>query len=578
MTRAPQSMVEQPDLITAGQLLAVDPIGLGGARLHGLPGVGRTRWMRWMQAALPSDGPWIKVPVNVTLDRLLGGLDVAASLNAGRPLFARGLLATVNGGVLTLAMAERLPRSVAAIIALTMDRREVLVERDGFTDREATEFTVLAFDEAMEDEEGMDIALADRLAFRLEPDAERGFRYPEVDVASVRAARNRLPRVAVSDDALAAIAASAAAVGAKSSRAEFLTLRAARAAAALSGRNTVDEEDLTIAARLVLAPRATQVPANAEDAPREPPSNEAPSDGNEEQAQGTEALDDVVLDAVRAAVPEKLLAALAAQGRSSAADVGRFGPDTRGQKAGRPVGSRPTESLHGQRLHVLDTLKAAAPWQRIRRAQSAEKTSKLRLTKDDLRAVRLKQRAGMTTVFVVDASGSQAARRLREVKGAIELLLAECYVRRDEVALIAFRGEDAQILLPPTRALALARRLLASLPGGGATPLASGIDAARDLVELIRRRGRQASVVFLTDGRANVGRDASVGHAAATEHALHAARLFRALGVASVLVDTSPRPRPHAKELALALGARYAPLPHADAGAISAAVRPDVAA
>ena len=163
--------------------------------------------------------------------------------------------------------------------------------------------------------------------------------------------------------------------------------------------------------------------------------------------------------------------------------------------------------------------------------------------------------------------------RLGEAKGAVELLLADCYVRRDRVALIAFRGRTAELLLPPTRSLVRAKRSLAGLPGGGGTPLAAGIDAAFELADAIRRRGATPVVVVLTDGRANVGRDGIGGREHASADAMAAARRARAGRLTALVLDTSPQAQRQARELAAEMGATYLPLPHAGAAAVSQAVR-----
>ena len=578
MTSHKLTLSDVPVEQAVGLLLAVDPVGLVGVRLRGMPGIERDRWLSWLEQLLPPQTIWRKVPANVDLDRLLGGLDVAATMKHGAPRFSRGLLECADGGVIVLPMAERLAGAVAAIIALAIDRHEITIERDGFTRCSRSVFSVIAFDEGLEGE-ALDPALADRLAFSFSPTDAETADYDANFAAAVSRARELLSATWAGDGVLEAIAGTAIAVGAPSMRAEYLTLCAARAAAALAGRAEVTIDDVAVAAQLVLAPRATRLPAPPQEA--ETPADAEKESGEDDPSTSSaneQTIDEVVLDAVRAAVPSGLLAALANQGKTRASEAGRFGPTVSTAQRGRPIGVRSAEALGGQRLHVLETLKAAAPWQRIRDSEAGDGQRRLRLEKRDLRAVRFKQHAGTTTVFVVDASGSQAARRLREVKGAIELLLAECYVRRDEVALVAFRGEHAELVLPPTRALARARRLLAGLPGGGATPLAAGIDTARALVASIRRRGRTASVVLLTDGRANVSRDGAVGHTAASEDALKAARAFRALDVPTVLVDTSARPRPAARELAQTMAARYEALPHADANGISAAVQTERAA
>ena len=196
----------------------------------------------------------------------------------------------------------------------------------------------------------------------------------------------------------------------------------------------------------------------------------------------------------------------------------------------------------------------------------------VRVRPEDFHTRRYRQRKSTTTVFVVDASGSSALHRLAEAKGAVELLLADCYVRRDRVAVIAFRGRGAELLLPPTRSLVRAKRSLAGLPGGGGTPLAIALDTATELARAIRRRGETPVLVLLTDGRANVGRDGAGGRARAEQDALASARALGAEGVAALLVDTSPQPQAAAAALAAAMQGTYLPLPHAGATALSGVV------
>jgi magnesium chelatase subunit D len=192
---------------------------------------------------------------------------------------------------------------------------------------------------------------------------------------------------------------------------------------------------------------------------------------------------------------------------------------------------------------------------------------------DDLRITRFKQRTESTVIFLVDASGSTAFARLAEAKGAVELLLADCYVRRESVALIAFRGSGAELLLPPTRSLTRAKRSLAGLPGGGGTPLAAGIDAAVALAEAVRRKGQTPILVLLSDGRGNIDRNGQPGRAAAEADAADAAQRVRLGGLTTLFVDTSTRPQPKARELAAGMAARYLALPRADAATLSTAVK-----
>ncbi len=557
-------------------LLAVDP-GLGAA-VRAAPGPVRDRFLAVLQAALPAGTPWRKMPAAISDDRLLGGLDLAATLAAGRPISERGLLAAADGGVVVIAMAERLPPGTASRIAAAMDTGTVSAERDGLSHRGAAVFGVLALDEGASEEERSVPTLMDRLALHLDFSATPVAEAAEfvADPDEVRAARACLADIAVEDAAFEALAGTALALGIASLRAPLLALRAARASAALSGRQAVDEDDLAIAARLVFGSRATVLPAPPpdEDKPPEPPPPEEPDQENDTEPLDSEKqeLADMVLEAARAAIPKDLLALLAQGNAVRARQSGPTGMNIANAKRGRPVGVRRGDPGGGNRLSMLDTLRAAAPWQGIRRAQTPAPPGRILVRRDDFRIRRFSDRTRTTTLFVVDASGSSALNRLAEAKGAVELLLAECYVRRDRVALLAIRGKGAELLLPPTSSLVRAKRSLAGLPGGGGTPLAAGIDAALELSLGIRRAGQTPAAVFLTDGRANIARSGAPGRPAAEQDALDAARAFRAAGISAILVDTAPLPYRFARSLAEAMAARYLALPYADAAMLSRAV------
>jgi magnesium chelatase subunit D len=220
---------------------------------------------------------------------------------------------------------------------------------------------------------------------------------------------------------------------------------------------------------------------------------------------------------------------------------------------------------------VVETLRAAAPWQKLRQKRSGQ--TRVHVRRDDFRITQFKRRSECVTVFVVDASGSSALHRLAEAKGAVELLLSDCYVRRDQVALIAFRGQSAELILPPTRSLTRAKRSLSALPGGGGTPIAQALDAAATLALALHRKGLIPTIVLLTDGRANIARDGKPGRERAEADALASARMLRTGGLAALLIDIAPRPHAAAERLAAEMGARYLPLPHADARTISRAVQ-----
>jgi len=603
----------QGEAATIAALFAVDPVGLGGVALRAPAGALRDDWLVLLRALLPAGTPLRRVPLNCSDTALLGGLDLGATLQRGQPVVLQGLLAQADGGVLLLAMAERMGAAAATRFCAALDTQMVQLQRDGLAAQHPARLGLVALDEGLGDDEQMPRALQDRMAFRLvldsTADEEEG---PEWSAAEVLAARLRLPGVVLDDAGLQALCAAAQALGIDSLRAPLLAARAARAAAALAGCDAVEEEHIAVAARLVLAPRATRLPppsASEEAPPDDPapepaasddpanppppaieppptepdslPAPEAPEEDEPELPPAvSDTLDERVLDAALAALPAGLLASLKISqlSRTKTPSAGSAGAAQNSALRGRPIGARKGEPRAAQRLNVLETLRAAAPWQKLRQraatqGQQVPAQPRIQVRKEDFHVARFRQLGQTTTVFVVDASGSAALNRLAEAKGAVELLLADCYVRRDSVAVIAFRGKAAELLLPPTRSLARAKRGLAALPGGGGTPLAHAIDASLALAEQIRRKGETPIVVLLTDGRGNIARDGSPGRQQAVQDSLAAAAALRGARITALLVDTSVQPHPAAQQLALAMGAQYLALPYAGAHAVSQAVR-----
>jgi magnesium chelatase subunit D len=538
---------------------------IGGILVRARPGPVRDAWAE----ALASVARIRRLPASADAEALDGGLDLTATLAAGRPVSRPGLLAEIGSDVLLVPMAERLAPALAARLAGALDDNGPLL---------------VLFDESAGDVDGeacVSAALADRLAIHLDLSAVR------LPMAMLLAAAP-VPAPAIGpgptgepiDDPGTAFATVAVALGIDSIRAPIQALRIAHAHARLCGRSSVAAADLEIAAALVLGPRATRQPPGespphpeeAPDAPPEPPpADDAPDAQDDSPEQQPPDATELVLEAAQTALPPGLLDALSSGAMQRATGGGRAGAKLRSLTSGRPAGVRAGAPGRGARLAIIETIKAAAPWQKLRALSShgARGDGRLSIRHDDLRIRRFVARAESTTVFAVDASGSAAFARLAEAKGAVELLLAQAYVKRAEVALVAFRGNMAEITLPPTRSLARAKRQLAALAGGGGTPMAAGIDLARRLGEAERARGRTPLVVVLTDGRANVGGGDGVSP---HEAALKAARAFAATGIAGVFIDCSARPRPQGAELAVAMAARYVALPRVDAQAVVAAV------
>jgi magnesium chelatase subunit D len=593
------------DAFQAAALLLVDPAGLGGVLLRSPAGPVRDAWLTLLQTLAPPGMPLPRLPASASEDRLLGGLDLSATLAAGRPVAQAGLLSQADGGIVVAAMAERMPAVNAAHLCTALDQGALRLERDGLTQHLPARVAVVALDESQGEDRPPSAGLADRLGLWVDLSALSLRDTVTADGAmaqEVAQARSRLNVVTVPDDLIQALCAATLALGVDSPRAAWAAVRCARAAAALRGEDVADADDAALAARLVLAPRATrqpvaeappqddssppqepphppadQDPPESEDAPDTPPPSEEedPPAEPDLDPQNARALEDRLIESAVAAIPAGLLARLASgeRVRGRSADAGRAGASAASAVQGRPVGSRRGVPRGGARLHLIDTLRAAAPWQRLRRAHARPGAPPILVRPDDFHLRRHEQKRSTTTIFALDASGSSALYRLAEAKGAVELLLAECYVRRDQVAVLAFRGGAAEVILPPTRSLVRAKRGLAGLPGGGGTPLAAGLDAAAALALRVRRAGGTPVVVVLTDGRANVGRDGLGGRARAQEEALAAARALRAQGGSVIVIDTSVRPEPAARALALAAGARYLALPQANAAALARAVQ-----
>lgn len=605
------------DALIAATLFAQAPTLLGGMVIKAHAGPVRDRYLEFLKSRITAGVPFRKLPLSIQDERLLGGLDLSATLNSGKPILSKGLLAEIHGGVLLVPMAERMGGPLAARLASAMDRGQITVQREGLSAEMPAEFGLVLLDESVADDERVPIDLLDRIAFHIDlrefslSQAEQEIEFFEealsasqADAVSILVSRS--DPTDVSDELTQALCATGMALGIDSIRAVILARRAAELAGKWFGRTHTAKEDVALAARLVLSPRATMMPMDPNEPPPQEPtpledSQEPPPDDQNDQdelnpQEDLENLDDVILEAAKAAIPAGLLAQLLSDQRLMArgSGSGKSGAQKKGGSRGRPLGSR--QGLPGgtARLSIIDTLRAAAPWQKIRQHGSRSisdspsgalsgSTSRpayrpiakprLAIRSEDFRIKRFKERSETTTIFVVDASGSSAIHRLAEAKGAVELLLADCYVRRDQVAVIAFRGKQAEIILPPTRSLVRAKRGLSGLPGGGGTPLAMAIHASMQLALSIARKGETPLVVMLTDGKANLDRDGNPGREKAQSDAMLAAQQFAAIGVAAMVIDTSPQPSEAAQKLSLQMHARYMPLPHAGAAQVSQAVK-----
>lgn len=499
--------------------------------------------------AAGSNGALRVVSSTMSSEALTGSIDLATTLALGKPVHTLGLLA--SHPKLLVRRAERLDFSCTSLMAQALDRGELLLFAE--IDPHDTEAMLAA-------------KLEERLAFCVEDKAE-AYWLPVM----ISEAKSRLSKDMLDEKWLVEICKVAFAIGIESPRAVLQAVTTACAVAALMGRS-VEEGDVAMAARLVLAHRAQHAPQTElqddevqEQSPPPPPDNvEADSNVAQNPAEA-----EVILEAVKAALPANLLnfATDGSGKRAAGRNIKAAAQRKQGGQRGRRIGNKRASSLAGQRLDILATLRTAAPWQPLRRKMAG--AARMVVTRDDFRVSRIKQRNEATAIFAVDASGSTAFQRLAEAKGAVESILAECYVRRDKVALVAFRNKKAEVLLPPTRSLERAKRALAGLPGGGGTPLASGLDEAFALAMQVRCSGGNAVVIMLTDGRGNVTRSGIGNKVQALEETLSAAKLFAAEGFEAMVIDVSPEPQKSARLLAANMQATYLHMPRAGAAEIA---------
>ena len=588
------------DALWALAALHIDPVGLRGIWLRSPHGPVRDEWLTLLQHLRPGVR---RLPNNIDCERLLGGLDLSATLNTGRPVTQAGLLAQSDQSLLLAPMAERMAPEAAAILSQVLDSG--LVTPHGGGDAQDARLGLIALDEALEDEPAMAETLQERLGIWLDlrhlgrqaqaSDEVLGLigvlcsPDEEADEERQNIIR-RLRTLRLNDEQIQAITQMAQAMGIASLRGPLACVRLACVLAALRESDEVQDQDLGRAARLCLTPRATQMPAPPEqEAPPEqaqepqepppehppehpeeepaPPDQEPPSESPEEDTLPQE-MGELLLEAALASLPPDVLAQLAQSNKTKIKGGGqsRSGDVRQSRSRGSPLPPRPGLPRQGARLHVLATLGHAAPRQKLRTplVSSQGAASRLAIRAEDFHIHRFAERTQTCLIFAIDASGSAALHRLAEAKGAVELLLAQSYARRDQVCVVGFRGTQAEVLLPPTKSLVRAKRSLAGLPGGGGTPLPHAMKLALEVALQQRRLGVTPSLVMLCDGRANVSLQGSGGRAQAFQESLSLANAWRSQGLQSIWIDTSARPEPQAEQLAQAMGARYVPLPQAN--------------
>lgn len=528
----------------------------------------------------------VELPVGASEDRLVGALDIERALAEGVKAFEPGLLADAHRGILYVDEVNLLHDHLVDLLLDAAAMGASYVEREGVSVRHAARFLLVG---TMNPEEGeLRPQLLDRFGLTVEVAASRepdqrvevvrrrlaydddpaGFaaRWADEEAAvraRIVAARELLPSVRLGDGALRQIAATCAAFEVDGMRADIVMARTATALAAWAGRTDVLAEDVRQAALLALPHRRRRNPFDApgldedkldqtleefsgegdEDPDPDGPGGgggQPPSEGPQADG-GSGARPEAGEDGEPRAsgAGEQTPVRASEPFRAKVLSVPGVGEGAAGRRSrartehGRTTGARrPQGAL--TKLHLAATVHAAAPHQRARGRSGPG----LVVRRDDLRQAVREGHEGNLVLFVVDASGSMAARqRMSAVKGAVLSLLLDAYQRRDKVGLVTFRGAAADVALPPTSSVDAAAARLESLPTGGRTPLAAGLLKAHEVlrVERLRDPARRALIVVVTDGRATGGPEP-------VALAERAARLFAAEGVASVVVDCESGP------------------------------------
>ncbi len=541
-------------VIAALHLLKTDPEGLKGAVFRMRAGPVRNRLSKEIQKLA---SPVTRLHPNMSDEQLFGGIDVVSTLQSNNLKMTKGLFE--KQGWFELVMAERCSLQLAARISQALDQKKI--------------FPLIVFDEGIDNEKSPD-NLKERLAFNFDMSE---LAYSDTCFPDIYMPSKKIQHVNIDQKDIQTLALLAVEFGISSARAPQLALATAKANAMINSRQELISEDLEIAVELVYPSRATQIPQEY-DQETPPPKNETQQEQKDDQpTTNQDGADDIelLIDAIRALLPNNFLESLnAVNPRLKMSGFG-FGSKAKSKMRGRPRPSRPGKINAQNKIDIVSTLRSAAPFQKIRK-QNTQDDRNVVIFPDDINIKQYETRSERIVIFAVDASGSAALARLSEAKGAVELLLSQAYARRDFVALIAFRNVSAELLLPPTRSLVQTKRRLAELPGGGGTPMANGLLSACELAIKSASQGRTPLIVVLTDGRANITLEGNHNRAMALKQSENIGKWISNLGFKSVVLDVGNRSNPALERITKDMNGLYFPLPRANAHRISKTIEAEL--